>query len=359
MRLILMGTGPFAVPSFQALFHKGYEILHVVTRPTVPLASKKEPPQSPIRHWATDNQLPISAPTSINTPDTIQWLKSLRADLMVVCDYGQILSRDALVATKLGGINLHGSLLPRHRGAAPVQWSILSGDSVAGVSIIHMTPALDGGPVLHSLSTEIGSLETAAELELRLSQIGVESTLESVALLESKQSLQECEDLGKRQDKSLATKAPRLAKEDGELNLYYPVRWTDRLIRGLQPWPGTFAHFQFPDSKTIRVIVPQATPIPCDIRALPFEPGDLLYGDPLKNLLETNSSLKASVEQYSPLPSLLAVAIDGLLSISVLQPAGKRLMSADEFLRGLSRYSSMRITCVPGSHRLLNQMSCN
>lgn len=359
MRLILMGTGPFAVPSFQALFHKGYEILHVVTRPTVPVTSKKVPPPSPIRLWATDHKLPITAPTSINNSETIQWLTSLRADLMVVCDYGQILSRDALAATKLGGINLHGSLLPRHRGAAPVQWSILSGDSVAGVSIIHMTPALDGGPVLHSLSTEIGSMENAAELEVRLSQIGVESTLDSVAILESRQSLQECEDLGLRQDKSKATTAPRLAKEDGELNLHYPVRWIDRLIRGLQPWPGTFAHFQFPDSKTIRVIVPQSTPVECDLSSLSLEPGDLLYGDPLKNLLETNSSLKASVELYSPLSSLFAVAIDGLLSMSVVQPAGKRLMSADEFLRGYSRFPSMKIASVPGSHRLLNQMSCS
>ena len=359
MRLILMGTGPFAVPSFQALLHKGHEILHVVTRPTVPVTSKKEPPQSPIRQWATLNSLPIAAPASINNSETIHWLTSIQADLMVVCDYGQILSRDALVATKLGGINLHGSLLPRHRGAAPVQWSILSGDSVAGVSIIHMTPALDGGPVLHSLSTEIGPLETAAELEVRLSQIGVESTLKSVALLESKQTLQECEALGERQDKSLATKAPRLAKEDGELNLHYPVRWIDRLIRGLQTWPGTFAHFQFPDNKTIRVLVPQAAPIECDISSLPLSPGDLLYGDPLKNLLETNSSLKTSREQYSATSSLWAVAIDGLLSISVVQPAGKRLMSADEFLRGYSRYPSMKIASAPGSHRLLNQMSCS
>ena len=96
MRLILMGTGPFAVPSFQALLQRGYEILHVVTRPTVPLASKKEPPQSPIRQWATNNSLPIAAPASINNPETILWLTSLRADLMVVCDYGQILSRDGI-----------------------------------------------------------------------------------------------------------------------------------------------------------------------------------------------------------------------------------------------------------------------
>ena len=359
MRLILMGTGPFAIPSFQALLQKGYEIVHVVTRPTVPPPNKKVPEHGPVRQWASDHQLPIADPVSINKPETIQWLKSLNADLMVVCDYGQILSHAALAATKLGGINLHGSLLPRHRGAAPVQWSILSGDIVAGVSIIHMTPALDGGPVLHVLSTEIGSSETAAELEVRLSNLGVQSTLESVAVLASKTSLKECEDLGQRQDKSLATKAPRLAKEDGELNFHYPVKWIDRLIRGLQPWPGTFAHFQFPDGRTIRVIIPKATPIEGDINSLALKPGDLLYGNPLRSFVESCSSLKASVEEYSLSSSLFAVATDGLLSIPVVQPAGKRLMSAEEFLRGHTRYSSMKIHCIPATHRLLNQISCS
>ena len=355
MRLILMGTGPFAVPSFQALLQKGYEIVHVITRPAVPQSNKKEPPPSPVRQWATDHQLPISDPASINATETIQWLQAQRADLLVVCDYGQILSRDALATAKLGGINLHGSLLPRHRGAAPVQWSILAGDSVAGVSIIHMTPALDGGPILHTLSTTIGETENAGELESRLSQIGVQSTLESVSLLETKQSLEECSNVGQYQEKSLATKAPRLAKEDGELNFHYPVRWIDRLIRGLQPWPGSFAHVAFPDGKTLRLIIPQATPIEFSMGALPFQPGDLLYGETLKKFQETNPNFDSTPSSQA---SLVAVGVDGLLVIPFVQPAGKRLMSAEEFLRGHSRVATMKIACIPGSHRLLNKMSC-
>ena len=358
MRLILMGTGPFAVPCFHSLFQRGYEIASVVTRPSVLPSSGKEPAPSPVRQWAMENELPITDPKSINDPDAIRWLASQQADLLVVCDYGQILSRDALAASRLGGINLHGSLLPRHRGAAPVQWSILAGDSEAGVSVIHMTPALDGGPILKTISTEIGSTETAAELETRLSQIGVQSTLESVAMLEAMQSLEDCADLGQQQDKSLATKAPRLAKEDGELNLHYPVRWIDRLIRGLQPWPGSFAHLAFPDGKTLRILFPRATPIEYDIKSLRLVPGDLLYGDSLKDLLETNFNLKECMERHSP-ASLYAIAIDGLIAIPSVQPAGKRLMSSEEFVRGYSRYASMRITCAPGSHRLLNKMSCS
>lgn len=357
MRLILMGTGPFAVPSFHALLQNRYEIVHVVTRPIVRAINGKEPPHSPVRQWAIENRLPIADPISINDPEAIQWLASQQADLLVVCDYGQILSRDALAASKLGGINLHGSLLPRHRGAAPVQWSILAGDPFAGVSVIHMTPALDGGPILKISSTEIGEQETAAELETRLSQIGIQSILESVAILETKQSLADCRDLGQLQDKSLATKAPRLAKEDGELNLNYPVRYLDRLIRGLQPWPGSFAHLQFPDGKMLRVICPKATPIEYDVASLRLVPGDLLYGDSLRNLLETNINLKACIERHAS--SVVAVAMDGLLAIPSVQPAGKRLMSSEEFLRGYSRYASMKIACVPGSHPLLNKMSCS
>ena len=363
MRLILMGTGPFAVPSFHALFQNRYEIVHVVTRPIVRATNGKAPPHSPVRQWAFENQLPIADPVSINDPEAIQWLASQQADLLIVCDYGQILSRDALAASKLGGINLHGSLLPRHRGAAPVQWSILAGDPLAGVSVIHMTPALDGGPILKTASTEIGVLETAAELEARLSQMGVQSILESVALLETKQSLADCGDLGQHQDKSLATKAPRLAKQDGELNMHYPVRCLDRLIRGLQPWPGCFAHLQFPDGKMLRVIFSKATPIEFDVASLhtvPLHtvPGDLLYGDTLRSLLETNVNLNACVERHAS-SSLYAVATDGLLAIPSVQPAGKRLMSSEEFLRGYSRYSSMKIASVPGSHPLLNKMSCS
>ena len=349
MRLILMGTGPFAVPSFHALLQQGHEIVHVVTRPTTHAIGKKNPPQSPVRQWAIDNQLPIADPLSINQSDTVRWLAEQCAELMVVCDYGQILSREALTASKLGGINLHGSLLPRHRGAAPVQWSILSGDTVAGVSTIHMTPALDGGPVLHQQSTEIEPNETAESLESRLSQIGIQPTLDSVRLLASKNSIEQCADLGTSQDKSRATKAPRLKKDDGELNLHYPVRWIDRLVRGLQPWPGSFAHLNFPDGKSIRIIIPSVTPIQCDLSSIQSVPGDLLYGESLTKLTETYPSLKCK---------LAVVALDGILSISTLQPAGKRSMTAEEFLRGYSRYPTMNIPCVPGAHPLLNKISC-
>jgi len=178
MRIILMGTGPFAVPTCERLLADGHDIPLVVTRPLVNPNAKKLPPR-PVYDWSQAAGLPTFEPASINTPDAIGELKNLNADLFFVCDYGQILSKECLEASKLGGINLHGSLLPRHRGAAPVQWSLLRGDKVAGVSVMHMTPRLDAGPTLAICETKIREDETAEELEPRLAEIGIDATVES------------------------------------------------------------------------------------------------------------------------------------------------------------------------------------
>jgi methionyl-tRNA formyltransferase len=166
LRIVVMGTGPFAVPMFEALRDSPHELVAVVTRPDHAPPGRR-PPSNPMRAAALAAGLPILDPERVNDPESVAALTALRPDLFVVCDYGQILSRDLLTVPLLGGINLHGSLLPRHRGAAPVQWAILAGDADSGVSVIHMTPALDAGNVIVSVSTPIGPHETAAELDRR------------------------------------------------------------------------------------------------------------------------------------------------------------------------------------------------
>jgi methionyl-tRNA formyltransferase len=358
MRLVLMGTGPFAVPSFDRILTQGHTVACVVARPPVAGAGKagtgkagtgKSPPESPVASWARGCGLPIETPDSINDPSTIERLQAMALDLMVVCDYGQILSREALAAARLGGINLHGSLLPRHRGAAPVQWSILAGDRMAGVSVIHMTPALDAGPVLCLAKTEIGSSENAGELESRLSQLGVEPTLEAIDRL-----AQESMPKGVLQDPSRTTRAPRLKKSDGQLHMGYPVRWIDRQIRGLQPWPGVYANLLFPDGKSVRAILHRAAPRPLEASwateasRASRSPGTLLYGTELD-----------SVRSLFPIPAtdvLLVAGCDGLLAIESLQLAGKKPMSAEEFLRGYARHPGMRLEVPEGDHPLLVRM---
>lgn len=350
MKIVLMGTGPFAVPSFEKIASAGHEILGVVARPAVPSAGKA-PPESPVVLWAKERGFSITTPDSINAVDTVAWLKGLCADLFVVCDYGQILSREALGTARLGGINLHGSLLPRHRGAAPVQWSILSGDPHAGVSVIHMTPHLDAGPVLVRAHTPIGEHEDAGQLEQRLSQLGVAPTLDAIAMLAENDSPPSL-----LQDSAYATKAPRLKKSDGQLNFHYPVSWIDRQIRGLQPWPGVFTNLLFPDGKSMRLIVHRARPIPTATALVHPEsivPSMLFYG----KMIESLSAPEAAGNRLTSLGCELAVAtIDGYLSIEILQPAGKKAMTADEFLRGYGRHASLRLESPDASHPLLERM---
>lgn len=349
MRLILMGTGPFAVPSFEAIRAHPYEIIQVITRPIVASPNKRESQTSPVRDWAHQHGLPLADPKSINEAATVDWLTSLRSDLLVVCDYGQILSKAALQASRLGGINLHGSLLPRHRGAAPVQWAILSGDAVSGVSVIHMTPALDGGPVLQYARLTVGERESAQQLESRLSSLGVNPTLESIAMLAKCDRLEQTTGMGEIQDRSRATKAPRLAKNDGELDFRFCVRHLDRLIRGLQPWPGTFTHLQFPDNKTVRILINQVEPIESERLPSGHVPGDLIFGELLEQVKKHEPKLKNS--------ELAVAAGDGFLDIPMLQPAGKRMMGAAEFLRGYARYSHLKFAHANAENTLLQKIS--
>src|SRR6187399_3108546 len=148
MKLVVLGTGPFAVPMFQSLLDSPHQVAALITRPTPPARGREKAPLNPMRDLATSRGLRIHAPESINSGEGAALLAGLKADLLVVCDYGQILSREVLALAPLGGINLHASLLPKYRGAAPIQWSLLNGDRETGVTVIHMTPRLDGGPIL-------------------------------------------------------------------------------------------------------------------------------------------------------------------------------------------------------------------
>ena len=210
MRIVMMGTGPFAVPTFESLFESIHDVAVVVTRPTHQRRSRSKAPHNPMRESAEARGVEVLAPEDVNSEVARKQLESLRADLFVVCDYGQILTSDALSIPPLGGINLHGSLLPKYRGAAPVHWAIMNGDEQTGVTVIHMTPKLDGGPALAERTTPIGANETTEELEPRLAILGVEPVHEAIALLADwdRES-----PIGVLQDPTLACRAPRLRSQ--------------------------------------------------------------------------------------------------------------------------------------------------
>lgn len=309
MKMILMGTGPFAVPAFEAIAAEDrHEIAMVVTRPQPPVKSRGGPPPAPVRDWATMQGFPIIDPPSINDEAVCQLLAQAESDLLVVCDFGQILKPHALATSRLGGINLHGSLLPRYRGAAPVQRALLSGDPTTGVCVIHMTPRLDGGPILAEAETEILATETAGELEERLSALGVEPTLQAVKLLEQWDGVSP---MGRTQDANEVTKAPRLSKGEGRINWHQTGHQLSCHVRGMQPWPVAFVEAVLREGKP---------PVRIAIRGVEF------LADPA-----------VPPERIGCTRDSAALEIgcrDGWIAITRLQPSGKKEMSAEEFLRG-------------------------
>jgi methionyl-tRNA formyltransferase len=306
-RLILMGTGPFAVPSFKQIAASDYEIALVVTRPIVVSKSRRGPPSSPVRDWAISQGIDLIDPPSINDAAIIETLRSLSVDLAVVCDYGQILSAEALSAFRLGGLNLHGSLLPKYRGAAPVQWSVLNGDPITGVSVLHMTPRLDGGPIVATAQTEILPDETSGDLELRLSQLGVAPTLDAIVkvLAWDGQSA-----LGQPQDSNQKSKAPRLEKDDGAIDWNRSATEIDCHVRGMQPWPVAFTYFK------PRIDKPEIRLAILSLR-ITDEPSD----DRHSGEIRMDNGLYVSTS-------------DRWVEVTQLQPAGKKPMTGHEFARG-------------------------
>ncbi|NBW97849.1 MAG: methionyl-tRNA formyltransferase, partial [Planctomycetia bacterium] len=256
LRLVVMGTGPFAVPMLSALLGSHHRIATVVTRPDH-AAPGRRPPANPVRAAAAAAGVPVLDPERINDEEQVLTLERIAPELLVVCDYGQILSPRLLAVAPLGGINLHGSLLPRHRGAAPIQWAILEGDPITGVSVIHMTPALDAGNVIVARAAPIYPGDTAAALEAHLADLGAGAVLEAIDRLAAARSLispGEPVTLGMPQDAGKATRAPRLAKADGIVDWVQPATRIERMRRALEPWPRTTAFLARAGGEPLRLV---------------------------------------------------------------------------------------------------------
>lgn len=317
LRLLLLGTGPFAVPAFEAIRQAGHAVVAVVTRPLPEVRSRKGPPDTPVRDWAVAAGLSWFDPPTVNSAEGVALLHGFEPELLVVCDYGEILCPEALATATLGGINLHGSLLPAYRGAAPVQRALLSGDRVTGVSVIHMTPKLDGGPILATRETEIRDSETAGELETRLATLGVPAVAESVDALRhwDRES-----PIGRPQDPARVSRAPRLHKREGEIDWTRTTRQVDCHIRGMQPWPGAFTFVRTDSGKPpLRVAIKRAEPEPTG------SDSDTVPGQQVGDAGQVSGA------------GLSVATADGAIRIVSLQPAGRKEMTGAEFLRGHAR----------------------
>ena len=309
MRLILFGTGPFAVPSFKSLIDNDHhQVAALVTRPIIDAGKRRKTAENPTRDLGVAEGLMVLDPVDANEPSFVAELNEFEADLFVVCDFGQILSNDCLGAAKLGGINLHGSLLPKYRGAAPINWAIYHGEQTTGVTVIHMTPRLDGGPILVTAETDVGPTETAEEIEPRLAELGVQPVHQAIAMLGRWNGTSM---LGQPQDQSLATKAPRLKKTQGLIDWSQTATQIINHIRAFQPWPGTFTNWHGP-KQPLRLIVHAASDA-ADVENSNANPGQVVACDREQLLVQTG---------------------DGVLSLDYVQPAGKKKMPIADFLRG-------------------------
>ncbi len=308
MNLIMMGTGDFAVPTFRRLLDRGCCVNLLVTQPDRPQGRHQELMPAAIKSLAVERGVAVFQPESINAPESIARVAALRPDLLVVAAYGQILSDDLLRVARLGGVNLHASLLPKYRGAAPINWAIYHGETATGVTVIRMTPRVDAGAILLQAETAIGPDETAGELETRLAELGAPLVCTAIDYLAAGPLA------GRPQDRSQATRAPKLKKEHGLVDWSRAAVAVCNQIRAMQPWPTPFTFLHRANGSTpLRLTIDRARPEPSFARPADTPPG-----------------AAAAVDAGR----LLVWASDTAVDIHQLRPAGKRSMTAREFLRG-------------------------
>jgi len=325
MRLVMMGTGTFAEPTFSALLASRHQVVGLVTQPDRPTGKERGSTRQVrrgMKEIALERNIPVYQPESINTPEGVDVLKNWQPELLVVAAYGQILSKDVLATTRHGGINIHASLLPKYRGAAPIAWAIYHGEKETGVTIIKMSVFLDAGDMLAQEAMAIGPEETAGELEARLAPLGARLALQVTEQIEAGTTK------GIKQDKSMATKAPKLLKEHGLIDWSRPAQDVCNQIRAMQPWPTAYTFLHRPGQPPLRLLVLRAS----------------WYKNDLPHLLPGAVVLRPGHEhEFHVATGSENDRIGSEVEIHELQPAGKRPMTATEFLRGHRLQESERL----------------
>lgn len=238
MRLVFLGTPSFAVATLERVVAAGHHVLLVVTQPDRPKGRSQKAAASPVKESALRLGLPIYQPERIRRPEAVEQLAALNADAMVIVGYGQIVPRSIIDLVSFGIINVHASLLPKYRGAAPIQWAIVNGETRTGVTTMRIDEGLDTGDMLLKAETPIGPDETALELGPRLADLGADLLVRTLDGLASGSIVPE------KQDAAEATYAPILKKDDGLIDWNQPAQAIHNRIRGLLPWPGGHTDFR-------------------------------------------------------------------------------------------------------------------
>ena len=309
MKILFWGTPEFAIPSLRALAEEGHDIVGVVTQPDRPAGRGRGLQASAVKVEALDQSFRVLEPESARSDDFVQEIAGLGADLSVVVAYGQILSVEVINVPAMGSVNLHASLLPSLRGAAPINWSIVRGDVITGVTVMRIVEQMDAGPILFQLEEPIGPEETASDLTMRLSEVGAEALVEALVLLGAG-LIEEQE-----QDESRATYAPKIDRATARIDWARESVAVSNFIRGMDAVPGAWSELE---DQPVKLFRPAADP---DV--IPeARPGTIVEAD-----RETG---------------LLVAAEEGAVRIGEVQPQGKRRMDASEWILGRGATAGQR-----------------
>jgi methionyl-tRNA formyltransferase len=300
VRIVFWGTPEFARTVLEGLLEAGREVVGVVTQPDKPAGRGRKPQAPPVKAVAEEAGLPVLQPERPRGAEFMRELERLAPDVSVVAAYGRILRPEVLELPPLGAYNVHASLLPKLRGAAPVNWAIIRGDRETGVTIMKMVAALDAGPIVLQVPCEIPADATAGSLAERLAELGARAMVEALALIEAGRAEE------RPQAEAEATYAPKLSPEDARIEWARPAEEIERWIRGTDPTPGMWTLL---GDLRVRVFRPRV--LEGEAGA---EPGTVVRADPREGLEVATGS--------------------GRLAIGEVQPAGKRRMEAAEWIRG-------------------------
>ncbi len=305
MRIIFMGTPEFAVPVLESLINSRHEVVAVVTQPDRPKGRGKNMQFSPVKECALAHNIPVMQPVNVSVPEVIDELRAYEPELIVVVAFGQFVTKKIREMPKYGCINVHASLLPKYRGAGPIQWAVINGEKESGVTTMYMCREIDKGDMLLKDTVTLDPKETGDSLHDKLSMMGGPLLLKTIDQLENGSAVRipQCEEE--------STYAPKLEKTMGNIDWTMDADRIERLVRGLNSWPGTFTKIH---GKTVKIW-------DCDVVRQ-------------ETLTENQAAAKPGTVIVSEKDQLIVKAGNGALSLRMLQPEGKKNMTVDAYLRG-------------------------
>ena len=305
MRIIFMGTPEFAVPVLESLINSRHEVVAVVTQPDRPKGRGKNMQFSPVKECALAHNIPVMQPVNVSVPEVIDELRAYEPELIVVVAFGQFVTKKIREMPKYGCINVHASLLPKYRGAGPIQWAVINGEKESGVTTMYMCREIDKGDMLLKDTVTLDPKETGDSLHDKLSMMVGPLLLKTIDQLEDGSAVRipQCEEE--------STYAPKLEKTMGNIDWTMDADRIERLVRGLNSWPGTFTKIH---GKTVKIW-------DCDVVRQ-------------ETLTENQAAAKPGTVIVSEKDQLIVKAGNGALSLRMLQPEGKKNMTVDAYLRG-------------------------